>query len=76
MTPVEFRERLVAFLHRRPFEPFAVELFSGERFVIDQPEAVSWGGSAAGCTAADGEVYLFDHTRTRQFSALSPAASA
>jgi hypothetical protein len=75
MTANEFQERLVSLLHQRPFAPFEVELLCGDRFVIDQPDAVSWGGGAAAGGAADGEIYLFDYTRTKQFNKLSEAAS-
>ena len=76
MTAKEFQERLVGLLHQRPFVPFEVELTCGDKFVVDRPDAVSWGGGAAGFGAADGEIYLFDYTRTRQFNKLSEAASS
>jgi hypothetical protein len=34
--------------------------------VIDRPDAVSWGGGAAGAGADDGEIYLFDYTDTKE----------
>ncbi len=39
MTTDNFRKVLLAFLHRRPFKPFTIELNTGTRFEIDGPEA-------------------------------------
>jgi hypothetical protein len=39
MTTDNFRKVLLAFLHRRPFKPFTVELNTGIRFEIDAPDA-------------------------------------
>ncbi len=75
MTPKEFQEKLVSLLHRRPFVPFEVELLCGDKFVIDRSDSVSWDGGAAGCGAADGEIYLIDYTSTRSFTPLSEAAT-
>ena len=78
MTAQEFQDRLLSHLHRRPFVPFEVELLCGDKFVVDRENSVSWGGGAAGFAAeeGEGEIYLFDYTRTRGFKALSETASA
>ena len=75
MTAKEFQERLLSLLHARPFVPFEVELVCGDKVIIDRPDAVSWGGGAAGFGAADGEIYLLDYTRTKQFNKLPVSAS-
>src|SRR5262245_30613690 len=38
MNDGNFQNSLQAFARRRPFKPFAVELVSGDRFVVDHPE--------------------------------------
>ncbi len=75
VTAHEFQERLVSLLHQRPFVPFEVELTCGDKFIVDQSDAVSWGGGAAVCGGADGEIYLIDYTRTRGFTKMSEAAA-
>jgi hypothetical protein len=65
MTRELFEESLRALLRREPFQPFAVELTGGERFTIDNPDAVSLGGGAAGFIAEDGSIHFFDWEKTR-----------
>ncbi len=36
-----FQQSLQAFARRKPFKPFTVELVSGDRFVVDHPEALA-----------------------------------
>ena len=39
MTPAHFEKLLRAFLHRKPFKAFTIELQNETRFEIDHPEA-------------------------------------
>ena len=55
MTRKRFLACLRAFLRRRPFQPFAIELASGDRVHIRHPEAVR----------VVGEVVLFHSPKSK-----------
>lgn len=68
MNEKTFQNSLQAFVHRRPFKPFAVELVSGDRFVVDHPEALALRGSVAVFIDVQGKYSLFDSTGVSQLT--------
>lgn len=50
---------------RKPFQSFAVELVSGERIIVDHPEAVVIRSGLAVFIDAKGVPTLFDHESVR-----------
>jgi hypothetical protein len=68
MTATNFEQSLQAFIRRRPFKPFAVELMSGDRFTVDHLEALAVRGSVAVYINPDGKYALFDSTGVSQLS--------
>lgn len=60
------------YMRRRPFQPFVIELASGERIEVDAPQSVAWGGDAAGYLQPDGEAIFFRLQDIRQI--LAPTA--
>ncbi len=44
MAPKQFERVLRGFVRRRPFRPFLIELFSGDRLRIAHPEAIELQG--------------------------------
>jgi hypothetical protein len=65
MTVDDFQRTLRAFMRREPFEPFAVELLDGERFVVDKPDAVGFNAGAAAFLTADGTIHFFNNEEVR-----------
>lgn len=63
-----FENSLRAFTRRQPFKPFCVELMSGNRFVIDHPEALAMRGPVAVYISADGRYALFDSHSVSQMT--------
>jgi hypothetical protein len=61
MVAETFSQALRAFAGRKPFRPFLVELVSGERIVVEHPEALAFRGGAAVFISPRGEFALFDH---------------
>src|SRR5262249_14146026 len=59
MTQEAFEQTLRELMRRRPFQPFIVELVSGDRFEVDAPESVAWNGGTAGYLRPSGEPILF-----------------
>ena len=77
MESESFSRRLNAFSRRRPFESFTVELSSGERIMVDHPEALVYRGGLAVCVALDGTPTLFDHGQvTRMIGAPDNQSAA
>jgi hypothetical protein len=76
MTATEFEESLLALLHRKPFVPFEVELHDGERFTVDRPDAVSFGGTSAGFLSEEYSLHDFDWKTTRRMGAPVSEAPA
>jgi hypothetical protein len=67
MTERHFDKVLAAFLDRRPFKPFTVELVGGERFEIDHPRATVMRSGVAIFLRLGGTPVYFDHDSVLQF---------
>jgi hypothetical protein len=61
MVAETFSQALRAFARRKPFKPFIVELVSGERILVEHPEALAFRGGVAVYISPRGEFALFDH---------------
>ena len=68
MERANFERSLQAFVQRRPFKPFHVELASGARFTVDHPEALAHRGPVAVFIDAEGNYTLFDSTGVTQLT--------
>ncbi|HMC66115.1 MAG TPA: hypothetical protein VKI65_14350 [Gemmataceae bacterium] len=68
MNDGNFQNSLQAFARRRPFKPFAVELVSGDRFVVDHPEALALRATVAVYINPDGKFTLFDSESVSQLT--------
>ena len=68
MKDTSFQKSLHAFVSRRPFKPFIVELVSGDRIVVEHPEAFLMRGSAAVYLNPVGEYALFDSSTVSQLT--------
>lgn len=66
MTEANFHQSLLSFVRRKPFKPFAIELVSGDRFVVDHPEAVAHRGTVAVFIDPGGAYKLFGNTAVSQ----------
>jgi hypothetical protein len=66
MVHENFSKALRAFARRAPFKPFVVELVSGERIVVEHPEALAFRGGSAVYISPRGEFSLFDHEGVAQ----------
>jgi len=75
MTTEHFQTTIRAFQRRAPFQPYFVELVSGDRVRIDHPEALVIRGGVAVFVSADGAPAIFDHEGVSQVIA-TPADSA
>ncbi|HQU43243.1 MAG: hypothetical protein B7Z73_05535 [Planctomycetia bacterium 21-64-5] len=76
MTEANFKKSLQAFIRRRPFKPFEVELVSGDRFVVEHPEALAHGGAVAVYISTEGDVKLFDSSSVSQLMDIADRQSA
>jgi hypothetical protein len=76
MTSEDFAKSLRAFRKRTPFRPFAVEIVSGSRIVVDHPEALVFRGSTAVYVAPDGTPTIFDHEGVSRIDGDAEKASA
>jgi hypothetical protein len=76
MTIEEFEDTLRALIRREPFEPFAVELLDGERFVVDRADAVAFNGGAAGFIGPDGTIHFFNNEEVRMLGGGPNGSSA
>lgn len=70
-----FDRSLRAFVGRRPFRAFTIELVSGSRLQIDHPEAVVFRHGVAIHFTPDGTPTLFDHQSVSQLTGALDAAS-
>jgi uncharacterized protein (AIM24 family) len=61
MVAKSFDKSLRALVRRRPFQPFVVELVSGERIRVEHPEALAFDGGVAVHISTEGDISLFDH---------------
>ena len=75
MKDTPFQKSLRAFVRRRPFKPFVVELVSGNRIVVEHPEAVAMGGDAAIYVNPDGEYAMFDSSTVSQLTEVKSNGS-
>jgi len=66
MTGESFEKSLRALVRRKPFQPFTVELVSGDRFEVDHPEALVYRGGLAVYVNPEGVPTLFDHEGVSQ----------
>ena len=71
MTDANFKKSLLAFVRRRPFKPFEVELISGDRFTVEHPEALAQGGAVAVYINPDGDIKLFDSSSVSQLADIA-----
>ena len=76
MVAEHFQTTIRAFQRRSPFQPYIVELVSGERVRVDHPEALVIRGGVAVFVNADGAPSIFDHEGVSQIIADSPESSA
>ena len=80
MTAEDFEAFLEAFVSRKPFKVFTVELHNGSRFEVDHPRAILWRDGYA-IFAAPGHIPIyFDHEGVVQIidapASEAPAAKA
>lgn len=75
MTAEHFETTLSAFLSRRPFQPFTVELNTGQRYEIDDSQGTAHHEGAAVFFAPGGVPVFFDHESVNQII-NAPAHSA
>ena len=71
MRQANFESVLQAFVRRRPFKPFTVELVSGGRFIVDHPEALALRGAVAVYIDSGGRYTLFDNTGVNQLADIT-----
>lgn len=60
MERESFEPSLHAFVRRVPFQPFTVELITGVKLPVDQPESLVVRANLAMYVASDGNMTLFD----------------
>ena len=68
MERANFERALQAFVGRRPFKPFRVELAGGAPFPVDHPEVLAHRGAVAVFIDARGNYTLFDSTSVTQMT--------
>jgi hypothetical protein len=66
MTLENFQKALGALRDRRPFQPFTVELVSGDRFEVDFPTALVIRDGTAVFVKPGGYPVLFEHEGVSQ----------
>lgn len=76
MTDANFKKSLLAFVRRRPFKPFAVDLVSGDRFTVEHSEALAQGGAVAVYINPGGDIKLFDSSSVSQLADIAGRQSA
>ena len=77
MTTENFQNTLQAFIRRRPFKSFAVELVSGGSFVVDHPEALALRGAVGVYISKEGHYTFVDATSISRLSdELHPSSAA
>jgi hypothetical protein len=75
MTAEEFHRRILSLLRKEPFEPFEVELTTGERFWVARHDSVATDGGAAVC--GDGEdIHFFNDKNTLRLGRDIQAAAS
>jgi hypothetical protein len=76
MTAEHFQTTIRAFQRRTPFRPYVVELVSGDRVIVDHPEALVLRGGVAVFVSATGAPSIFDHEGVSQVIAGSGETAA
>ncbi|HUY34795.1 MAG TPA: hypothetical protein VMV69_18765 [Pirellulales bacterium] len=61
MVSKSFAKALRAFVYRKPFKRFTVELINGERIEVEHPEALVFRGGVAVYFSPKNEISIFDH---------------
>lgn len=75
MTTEHFQTTIRAFQRRTPFQPYVVELVSGDRITVDHPEALVIRGDVGVFVSSAGAPHIFDHESVSQVIAM-PGDSA
>jgi hypothetical protein len=73
MNKPAFERVIKGLIASEPFVPFAVELHTGERILIEQPASFRCQGGAAAYAPASGELDIFDYRSVRDVEILQPA---
>jgi hypothetical protein len=76
MVAETFAAALQSFSRRRPFRPFQVELSSGDRIVVEHPEALAFRAGRAVYISPRGEFALLDHENVTQVTDVSSNGAA
>lgn len=67
MTAEHFHATIQAMVSQRPFQPFTIELNTGQRIEIDSPGALLWNETdAAIFRSPGGPLVVFDHDSVNQ----------
>jgi hypothetical protein len=75
MTRANLERGLRAFASRKPFRPFLIEFFTGERLQISHPEAMRFNGDLL-VHVAPGILYrVFDSTSVSQLLDVPPTGA-
>ncbi len=76
MVAEHFQATIRAFQRRSPFQPYMVELVSGERVRVDDLEALVIRGGVAVFVNAEGAPSIFDHEGVSRIILDAPGSSA
>lgn len=76
VTTEHFQTTIRAFQRRVPFQPYLVELVSGDRIRIDHPEALVIRGAVAVFVSADGAPAIDHEGVSRVIATPSDTAAA
>jgi hypothetical protein len=68
MVADSFARVLRAFSRRRPFKPFIVELTSGDKLLVEHPEALVFRDKVAVHFSPKHEITIFDHEGVSQLT--------
>lgn len=60
MTVEQFQAELRAWRWKEPFQPFVIELTTGERVVVRNPNGLAFAGGGGAYITNRGKVYEFD----------------
>jgi hypothetical protein len=61
MVAENFCDALRAFQNRKPFKPYVVQLVSGERIVVEHPEALVFRNGVGVFISPRREITILDH---------------
>ena len=72
MTRTAFEQAMQAFLKRKPFRPFVIELDDGQQWVVGQPEALFYHeGNTGMYFRPDGSMDFVDCENVKQVLELT-----